>query len=448
MSASTLEKRPSVTLADRPFNERSGRSASSLECRDVAAGEVLAAQSRSRAFTALGLAILQLGLLHRTAGGSLFDVTVLGVSATVLLYVLVVYAVHLVVTRRRSASTHLVTLALAADLAFAFAFTAFTTSPEHFERALLGAIAIIHIANFFFGGLQAGRIMLLALTGYVALIASAVARGLAIDVSEEIWTLVIGASGVALIVLQLGHARRRLRTIVRLFEQAEQGDLSLEYDATADGRPDAITRVGVAYNAVRAQLADMVLTDPLTACLNRRGFDQALVRETGRASRSGSEFALLAIDLDHFKRVNDTFGHLAGDDVLREMGALLRSASRAGDVVARVGGEEFAILLGDTGTSGAKLFATRLCERIAEHEFSIGNHVPPVSITTSIGTAAGSPRGLPNFADVLWSRADDALYAAKGAGRNCVRAWNTGIVHSGKHATIGAEYGTRGLMIF
>jgi diguanylate cyclase (GGDEF)-like protein len=268
------------------------------------------------------------------------------------------------------------------------------------------------------------------------LITSAVARGLHVEVAEEVWTLSMCAAGVVLIVVQAGDVRRRLRTIVRLFEHAELGDFSREYDVVADGRPDAITRVGLAYNGVRAQLASMVLTDPLTGCLNRRGFDQALTREVGRATRAGSEFALLAVDLDHFKQVNDTYGHLAGDVVLRAVGALLVKAGRAGDVVARVGGEEFAILLAETGSAGAHLFATRLCELIREFPFEIGSHVTPVTITTSIGVAVGSPRGVPNFAELLWSRADDALYDAKRAGRDAVRAWSTITRRSGDYAAI------------
>jgi diguanylate cyclase (GGDEF)-like protein len=258
---------------------------------------------------------------------------------------------------------------------------------------------------------------------------------------------VICAAGISLMVFQSVDVRRRLRTIVRLFEHAEQGDFSREYDAAADSRPDAITRVGLAYNAVRAQLASMVLTDPLTSCLNRRGFDQALTREISRAMRSSTEFSLLAVDLDHFKHVNDTYGHLAGDDVLRAVGALLVKSGRAGDVVARVGGEEFAILLGDTGLAGAQLFANRLCDLIRSHRFVIGSNDDRVDITTSIGVAVGSPRGVPEFAELLWARADDALYAAKRAGRDCVKSWNADIRHSGQHTTIGSRLSAMGSLV-
>ena len=427
----------SVTLPDRHrFGASADAALSSEERRDTAAAEVLRAHAPTRVLTAIVIAVLQLGLLHRVALGAGLDRTMGGVMSVVLAYVLLVGGIHAFVTRRRKASPLLVSGVLVTDLLFIYVLTVTATTPEHYERALFGTIVIVHVANFFFGRRQAWRVVQVGVAGYLMVIAFAVARGMSIDVAEEVWTLSMCAAGMVLIVVQAGDVRRRLRTIVRLFEQAEVGDFSREYDAAADGRPDAITRVGLAYNGVRAQLASMVLTDPLTGCLNRRGFDQALTREVGRATRAGSEFALLAVDLDHFKQVNDTYGHLAGDMVLRAVGALLVKAGRAGDVVARVGGEEFAILLADTGSTGAHLFATRLCQLIREFPFEIGGRIGPVTVTTSIGVAVGNPRGVANFAELLWSRADDALYEAKRADRNCVRVWNTVTRRSGDYAAI------------
>jgi diguanylate cyclase (GGDEF)-like protein len=400
---------------------------------------VLLAHWSTRILTALVIAVLQVGLLHRVDSGAGIDRITIGVLATVVGYALFVSAVNLVVRAKRRAPVWLVTVALLGDLLFIFTLTLTATTPEHYERALFGTIVVMHVANFFFGRRQVWRVVQFGIAGYVLLIASAVALRLHVDVAEEVWTLVLCAAGISLMVFQSSDVRRRLRTIVRLFEHAEQGDFSREYDAASDSRPDAITRVGLAYNAVRAQLASMVLTDPLTSCLNRRGFDQALTREISRAMRAGAEFSLLAVDLDHFKHVNDTYGHLAGDDVLRAVGALLVKSGRAGDVVARVGGEEFAILLADTGLPGAQLFASRLCDLIRSHRFVIGSNDDRVDITTSIGVAVGSPRGVPEFAELLWSRADDALYAAKRAGRDCVKAWTADIRHSGQHITIGSR---------
>jgi diguanylate cyclase (GGDEF)-like protein len=247
-----------------------------------------------------------------------------------------------------------------------------------------------------------------------------------------VWTLVIGAAGTALVIANAGDVRRRLRAIVALFERAEEGDFSGEYDEAADLRPDAITRVGRAYNRVRIHLASMVLTDPLTGCLNRRGFDHALAREVARSSRSGSSLALLALDLDHFKEINDTLGHLVGDEVLRAAGVLLNHACRTGDVVARTGGEEFTLLLPDTDAPGAFQFASRLCELVRGHAF------PPaaaagdvIRITTSIGVVAGAPEPRADFAALFSARADVALYVAKRSGRDRARAWSPDVSAAG-----------------
>jgi diguanylate cyclase (GGDEF)-like protein len=425
MNGPSLQDELSVTSPDRHrFGSRRDVAPSSEDGRDIAAAEVLRAHAASRALTAIVIAVLQLGLLHRVAIRDGVDWTMVGVIGVVLTYILLVSGTHLLARRRRRASPSLVSAALFTDLLFVFGITITATTPEHYTRALLGTIVVVHVANFFYGRRQAWRVMRLGVGGYLLVIAWAAARDMRIDVAEEVWTLALSAAGMALMVVQGGDVRRRLLMIVRLFERAEVGDFSQEYDVVADGRRDAITRVGVAYNGVRSQLASMVLTDPLTGCLNRRGLDQALTREVGRATRAGSEFALLAVDLDHFKQINDTYGHLAGDIVLRAAGSLLVKAGRAGDVVARVGGEEFAILLADTGAAGAQLFATRLCERIREYPFDIGSTLAPVALTTSIGVAVGAPRGVPNFAELLWSHADDALYEAKRAGRDCVRAWS------------------------
>jgi diguanylate cyclase (GGDEF)-like protein len=164
----------------------------------------------------------------------------------------------------------------------------------------------------------------------------------------------------------------------------------------------------------------MVMNDALTGCLNRRGFDLSLAREVARSSRAGSDLALIAIDLDHFKRVNDTYGHLGGDAVLREFGSMMTQAARAGDMVSRTGGEEFAILLPDTGNDGAKLVADRLCDRLRAHGFIVNGK--KVSLTASFGVVSTRP-GRDESDSNLKQRGDEALYAAKDAGRDCVKIW-------------------------
>jgi diguanylate cyclase (GGDEF)-like protein len=398
--------------------------APSGEGRDAAAAAVLAAQARSRIGAALGVTIVQLAIVYWFRG-SADPATLLGIT---LVYAAFSGVYAIVLGRIGRAAPTAVTFALAADLAFIFAMTVAGTTPTHYERSLFGAMIIIHLANFYFGRRQAWRIVVLSVVAYLALVAISARRTVAVDQVEELWTLAIGAGGTALVIVNSGDVRRRLRAIVALFERAEEGDFSGEYDEEADRRPDAITRVGRTYNRVRIHLASMVLSDPLTGCLNRRGFDQALAREVARASRSGSALALLALDLDHFKLINDTHGHLVGDEVLRAAGALLNQACRTGDVVARTGGEEFTVLLPDTDAAGAFQFASRLCDLVRGHPFPpppAGGD--PIRITTSIGVVAGAPEPRGDFAALFSARADVALYVAKRSGRDRVRAWSTNL---------------------
>jgi len=160
-------------------------------------------------------------------------------------------------------------------------------------------------------------------------------------------------------------------------------------------------------------------TDPLTGCANRRTLLEKLHSEIERARRYGLALSVLMIDLDHFKGVNDTRGHLAGDDVLRQVAQLLRSVMRSVDVVARYGGEEFLVVLPETADPGAMSFAERVRERVADHDFAAGGD--PLSVTVSVGVATVAP-GTETDADDLLARADAALYRAKRDGRNLVRS--------------------------
>ena len=172
--------------------------------------------------------------------------------------------------------------------------------------------------------------------------------------------------------------------------------------------------------ADNARLEALAHTDPLTDLLNRRALAERLLLELERARRYSSSVALLMIDIDLFKRVNDTHGHLVGDDVLMEAAALLQHTVRSVDVVARYGGEEFAIVLPETTGEGATAFAERIRERFEEHEF-LADSGMRLKLTASVGVSWYPAPRVDSVEDLI-ARADQALYRAKAEGRNRVRA--------------------------
>jgi len=167
-----------------------------------------------------------------------------------------------------------------------------------------------------------------------------------------------------------------------------------------------------------AELKAMSLRDGLTGVANRRAFDERVQEELTRSRRNGKSVSLLIIDIDHFKRVNDSYGHQAGDDCLRRMGKTLSaSCRRAGDFVGRYGGEEFVNLLPDTALENAVLFAEQVRSAVQGIVLEIGELRHP--ITASIGVAEARPDVNVTPADLI-GEADRCLYAAKENGRNRV----------------------------
>ena len=169
-----------------------------------------------------------------------------------------------------------------------------------------------------------------------------------------------------------------------------------------------------ALHGAQKELKRLATTDHLTEVMNRRALSEMAQAEFGRAQRFGREVAVLALDIDHFKRVNDTHGHSAGDHVLKECAVRWKAALRAQDLLGRLGGEEFCVVLPETSREAAEQVAERLRSAVSE---------PPLpgiaQATVSIGLSCRRP------SDTQWSmaleRADRALYRAKAEGRNCVR---------------------------
>jgi diguanylate cyclase (GGDEF)-like protein/PAS domain S-box-containing protein len=171
------------------------------------------------------------------------------------------------------------------------------------------------------------------------------------------------------------------------------------------------------------KLSALALTDSLTGISNRRAFDQALEREWKRTLREGSQISLLLLDIDHFKRFNDLYGHQVGDDCLRAVAAAVCSAVRATDLVARYGGGEIAVILPSTFTAGALEVAEKVRSAIAALQLGLGdNSETGSSVTVSIGVATALARqgGTIKMPESLLLAADNAMYKAKHEGRNRV----------------------------
>ncbi|MDU0113253.1 GGDEF domain-containing protein [Psychrosphaera aquimarina] len=161
------------------------------------------------------------------------------------------------------------------------------------------------------------------------------------------------------------------------------------------------------------QLQQMALKDPLTGIGNRSMYEDAIERKFQHAERFNEEFVLMLLDLDNFKNVNDTHGHLQGDDILTSFVQLVEECLRGTDQVFRFGGDEFAILLEKEGLNGAHIVAARI-----NHAISQSPIFNKFNVSTSIGCACFTKNDTPKD---LFARADKALYAAKDAGKNCMK---------------------------
>jgi len=189
----------------------------------------------------------------------------------------------------------------------------------------------------------------------------------------------------------------------------------------AEAANEALAREIAERRGLERELRRMANTDELTGALNRRRFLELTETEIERSNRYKRHLAVLMLDLDHFKSINDRFGHAAGDDALRHFTQICMANLRDMDVFARFGGEEFAALLPETPIDGARAVADRLRQAVEKADFRHNDAV--VSLTVSIGVAEREAEDQATLA--ILTRADRALYAAKAAGRNRV-ALNTG----------------------
>ena len=183
----------------------------------------------------------------------------------------------------------------------------------------------------------------------------------------------------------------------------------------------AVISASLEISINRERLKTLGLMDPLTGVNNRRFFDQRLVEEVTSVIRANAEISCLFIDIDHFKNINDDYGHQAGDEILREVAQIIRELVRSTDVVARYGGEEFIVLLSHKGRQKASEIAERIRKTIEERKFTVPQH-GDITVTTSIGinslNTTEHDGDVDDIASLFVEGADRALYQAKDNGRN------------------------------
>jgi diguanylate cyclase (GGDEF)-like protein/putative nucleotidyltransferase with HDIG domain len=182
----------------------------------------------------------------------------------------------------------------------------------------------------------------------------------------------------------------------------------------------AANNIAAIFTSLR-RMHQIATRDPLTGLFNRIRMEEELERAWQLSRRYGPDVSVVVIDLDHFKTLNDTYGHATGDDILRSFGDIMRGAARATDILARYGGDEFVATLPRADEAAARAFCERLLQRTRDHVFCPGTH--RLSVSISIGMAASNNPSKPSSATELLAQADKALYQAKRSGRNRICVW-------------------------
>ncbi len=310
---------------------------------------------------------------------------------------------------------------LTADIATIAAVCYLISTPDQMYRVLLLGMLSVQLSVFYFGSRQGTWAAVLTLIAYLSLalvippfVAGARPGGLVVGFNGTLFATV-----AAVLIYTFGAFRERMNRMRLFCKLVESGDASGSLGLTAERRPDDLTLLARSFEGMRNRLAELVGTDPLTGCMNRRALESRLRADWRMAKRRGSQVALLAIDLDHFKDINDTRGHPIGDQVLQQLAEIMNATARDSDAVSRFGGDEFVILLPDTGWQGALTFAERLRRRVDEYQFGPPNSTLAVTISVGVALARGVD---PISPEILLAEADRSLYKAKTGGRNRVFA--------------------------
>lgn len=238
----------------------------------------------------------------------------------------------------------------------------------------------------------------------------------------EVHPLIEDLKDMSVLVVPIIFSEEVLGTLFLRARRVREGFTKEEIDfchIVANTSYNAIRNARIFERTIREQelLKEIAITDHLTTLYNQHFFYTRLEEEFERAVRYDNQLAVLMMDIDNFKSINDQYGHRNGDMVLKEIAAIIKKCVRKSDIVARYGGEEFAVILPHTPIEGAAGEAERIRKIIGEHCYA---HLIKEEITMSFGVAAYPRLGLMNSGDLV-NASDKALYAAKAAGKNCVR---------------------------
>jgi diguanylate cyclase (GGDEF)-like protein len=344
------------------------------------------------------------------------------VSAVALAYVLCVALTAVMVRRAESVHEHgLPTVLVTADILAIAALVWLTGGATETTRILIAALLVVQLAAFYFGRALGTYSAVLAVTSYVFVSVVLPPQVLGPRPTGPHVAFTVGLFGLVsgVLISAYGSFRARMNHLRLFCKLVEEGDLAPTLSLGVASRPDDLSLLAKSFDAMRTRLAEQIGTDPLTGCLNRRALETRLRAEWRQAKRRNSTVAVLAIDLDHFKQINDTRGHPFGDLVLQELAGIMKATARDTDAVARLGGDEFVIVLPDTGWQGALTFAERLRRKVDDYSF--GSATASMSITISVGVALA--RGTdPISPEMLLQEADRSLYKAKSGGRNRIFA--------------------------
>jgi len=312
-------------------------------------------------------------------------------------------------------------LLVTADVATLAGFAYLTTPPNQFYRLLILVLMSVQLGVFYFGRRNGSLAAALGVAAYLAmcLVLPPFVAGPAPKLLRVVFDATLFGIVSAVLIWTFGSFRERMDALRMYCKVVEEGEMASVPELGNDRWPDELTLLARSFDAMRIRLAEQLGTDPLTGCLNRRALEARLRADLRHARRRSTSVALAAIDVDNFKQINDTLGHPVGDRVLQQVAGIMKATARDTDAVARVGGDEFLIVLPDTAWQGALTFAERLRRHVDDFSFGPIGGALPITISVGVAMAQSSDGMTP---EALIANADRALYQAKTAGRNRVFA--------------------------